>query len=243
MTENLAYDKSRELLKDATSQKDVDINTAILLINEAIEICPEKILSDYFKLANYYHLACKKEEAYDLLQKTINDLDANEIGMYNMNKSSVYDKICTLNYKDNLFNLYLHNYSMWYYNTTLAFACQGRRMELKNIVDATNKLGYLAPTKVNCSFKKLNKLSIKDQFNDRLNNFISSLSNTLTEMANKAYNFRFPFESESIIIGETSGQREDRLLSKDNSFVTSYRQLNSNDFNYFYDIQLKPLLE
>nr|MBP7399837.1 hypothetical protein [Chitinophagales bacterium] len=153
---NLEYEKSRKILKSATEKKETDIEGAITLIKEAIKICPEKILDDYFKLANYYYIANKKDQTFGLLEKLINDFDINEIGMYNMNKSLVNDKLCILHYKGNDYVLYLKNYSFWLYNTAVAFACQGRASELKNIIENPNKLDYLAPTKVNNCFKKLN---------------------------------------------------------------------------------------
>jgi hypothetical protein len=239
---NEDYEKSRELIKTSTSFKVKDILGAINLIQEAINLCPEKILSDYFKLANYFHLASRKDYAYGILNKLILDLNVKEIGMYNMHKTLVYDKICVLNYKDKDFKLYLMNYSFCIYNSVLATACQGRRVELENLLNNSNKLDNRASTKVSNCFIKLNKQAVMENFNDHLDKYLNLKRHGLIQIAKKAMEVDSNFSSEQIISGETVGQLFDRLLQQDKEFMLNYYHLNNGDFELFYDDVLKKLL-
>ena len=236
-------DKSRQLLKQATSLKDTDINKAISLIEQAIKICPERILNDYFKLANYYHIAGYKDKAYTTLQQLLDNIDFNDIGMYNMDRSQVFDKFCTLSYKDKDYEQYIHFYCFWLYNITVAFACQGRKEELKNIIDNRDKLNYLAPTKINGSFKKIDKEPNKQEFNDKLLSYFDDHRQVLTEMANKAYEIDSSFESDELRINESIGQRSNRLLRKDDKFMTVYKSFNSDQFKKFIENNLIPIIK
>jgi hypothetical protein len=239
---NEDYEKSRELIKTSTSFKDKDITVSINLIQEAIKICPEKILSDYFKLANYFHLASRKDDAYSVLNNLILDLNIKEIGMYNMHKTLVYDKICVLNYKDKDFKLYLLNYSFLIYNSALATACQGRKVELENLLNNTNKLDNMASAKVSNCFVKLNKQNVMENFNDQLDKYLNLKRPGLMQIAKKAMEVESNFSSKQIIIGETVGQLFDRLLQQDKEFMLNFYQLNNGDFDVFYDDVLKKLL-
>ena len=239
---NENYEKSRELIKTSTSFKDKDITGAINLIQEAINLCPEKILSDYFKLANYLHLASRKDDAYSVLYKLILDLNTKEIGMYNMHKTMVYDKICVLNYKDKDFKLYLKNYSLCIYNSALATACQGRKVELENLLNNSNKLDNMASTKVANCFIKLGKQAVIESFNDKLDTYLNLKRPELIQLAKKANELDRNLPMEQMIDGESLGQLMDRLLQQDKEFMHTFYQLNNGDFEVFYDEVLKKLL-
>jgi len=154
--QEIQFEKSRELIKKATSFKKDDINKAISIIEEAIKVCPEKVEDHYFKLANYKYFAGEKVEAYKVLTNLLDSLDFDDISMYNMSSSTIYQKICILNYKDKNYEEYITNYLKWHYHLTIAFACQGRESEFMNSINIKDFFIYLAPTKINNSLKKLN---------------------------------------------------------------------------------------
>jgi len=238
-----AYEKSRSMLKSATSLKDIDIDKAISIIQEAIQICPENILADHFKLANYYHIANNKEKAYDTLQDLLDNLDPNDIVLYNMYRLGVHEKFCTLYYKEKEYKKYLQHYCLWFDNTNVAMACQGRKEDLQNSLDNRDKLGYLAPTKVNGSFKKLGKESSKRKFNDKLAEYFNNQKEALIEMANKAYDIGDLSNSDEFRVNESIGERSNRLLMKENQFMTAYKTFNSKQFNDFWETSLRQLIE
>lgn len=220
------FEKSRDLIKEATSYKKSDISKAIALTQEAINVCPETILGDYFKLANYYHIASEIERAHDIFQSLLVGLSKGDIGMYNMNQSLIYEKICAMAYKDKDYVNYLRNYFFWLYHRTLAFACQGRKEELIGILNNPTKLDYLAPTKVNGCFKKLGKLEVREDFNALVNEFLNESKGTFNEMVKKSYKAMFSPSNSTYRMGESVGERGNRLLAKDQVFMKNYNFAN-----------------
>jgi hypothetical protein len=237
------FDKSRQLLKQATSFKNTDINKAIALIEQAIDTSPERILSDYFKLANYYHISDNTDRAYSTHQNLLENLDINDIGMHYMDRSQIFDKLCTLSYKDKYYEQYLHYYCLWLYNTTVAFACQGRKEELNNIISNRDKLDYLAPTKVNGSFKRLGKESSKQEFNDKLFEYFDNQQETLTKMADKAYEIDYSSNPEEFRFNESVGQSSNRLLKKEDKFMVAYKSYNTGQFDNYFETTLRPIIK
>lgn len=236
------FERSRQLLKEATSLKDTNIEQAISAIEQAIRICPEHVMSDYFKLSHYHHLAGNIEKAYTTHKDLLTGLDIEDIGMYNMRRSQVFNKLCTLAYKDKNYGEYLYYYCSWLYNTVIAMACQGRKSELFGIMDNEDKLCYLAPTKVNSSFKKLGKESNKEIFNDTLIKFFDTHRNTVTIMSEKAYQIDNDTNIDSYRVNESIGQRSNRLLKKCEDFMAAYRSLNDEQFVNFFESSLRPII-
>ena len=236
------YEKSRILMKEATAKSATDIHGAVLLLEEAIKICPEN--ADHFKLASYYHKSEQKDKSYAILEKLLSGLNKKDIGMYHMNASGIYEKFCTLLYKDNRFDKYLFYYALWLHDRMVAMAFQGRKEELKNFLSNNDKLEYLAPTKVKGSFKKMNKENVKPEFNQRLNNYFVNNSSVLIDIASKAHTA----ESSSINnlsnyrMGETFGERTNRVLSKDEAFINQYNRFTSLEFKEYFEKELKPLI-
>lgn len=237
------YDKSREILKQATSFKSDDINKAIALIKQAIKVSPEHNMTDYFKLANYYHISGNAVKAYSIYQDQLDNLDINDIGMYNMDRSQVFQKLCTFSYKEKKYSQYLKHYCFWLYNTTVAFACQGRKEELNSIIGNRNKLDYLAAKKVNGSFKKLGKELSKEEFNDKLIEFFDNQKVALTQMAKAAHEIDRPFHPEKGVPGESRGQRSNRLLKEQENFMSAYHSFNTEQFDKYYKTTLQPIIE
>ena len=235
-----SFFKSRDLLQQATNYKDKDIVKAISLIKEAIHICPESVSDDQFKLADYYHIANNKEKAFETLHKLLYSFDINDITMFNQSNTQVYDKLCNLSYKDKNYENYLQYYCFWIYNVILADVCQGRKNGLKSILDNRDKLDYLAPTRVKGSFQKLDKVSIKQEFNNKLVEFFNRQREALTEMVNKTYE---AFNSAEIRVNESSGQRNNRLMQRDSKFMINYKNFNNKQFKDFFKNDLNPLLK
>jgi hypothetical protein len=241
-TEEDNFNKSRKLLKQATALKKDNIEQSIILIKDAINVCPEKVLSDYFKLANYLFSANHREEAYSTHFNLLESFDKKDISMFNMNKSQIYDKLCALSYKDKNYLNYLKYFSLWLYNTAIASACQGRTEELLNLLNTENKMNFLAQTKVRGSFKKLNKEDKISEFNNLISEYLNNIREILTIMAKRAHELDFSNDIDNFRFEETVGQRLNRLLRKESEFMEHYRKFNSNQFELYFEDNLSPLL-
>jgi predicted TPR repeat methyltransferase len=77
----ISFDKSRELIQEATEHKKSDIIKAINLIEQAINISPQKIFSDYFKLADYLHIAGQYDKAYSVYTQLIATLNPEDLSI------------------------------------------------------------------------------------------------------------------------------------------------------------------
>lgn len=237
------FDKSRDLLKQATANKDSDIHKAISLIELAIKICSEQILEDYFKLANYYHISGNKEKAFSIHYDLLERLDNNDIGMYNMKRSQVYGKLSTLSYKEKDNEQHLKFYCLWLFNNIVGFACQGRKEELKKMLDNRQMLEYLAPTKIKGSFDKLGLEKVKIEFNNKLFDYFGMHKKSLTKMTKKAYEIESSNEFDDYVLNESLGQRSNRLLKKDESFLTDFSYFNSGQFENYFETILRPIIK
>ena len=237
-----AFDKSRELIKKATSYKKSDIYKAIELIEKSIKCCPEKVLSDYFKLANYYFLADKKKKAFEVHYQLLENFNPNDITMFNMNKTQIYDKLCILFYKDKNYEQYLYYYCLWLYNIIVSAACQGTIEHLINMINEEDQLKFLAPTKVNGCFRKLKKESNRQVFNNKLTEYLKDKKNILIEMAKIAHNIENKSDNDDFLYEATYGEQKNSLLRKNKKFIDHYNYVNSNDFVNFYSKELKFLL-
>jgi tetratricopeptide (TPR) repeat protein len=185
---NTTFDKSRELIKEATVFKNTDIQKAISLIEQAIQICPEFITEDTFKLAGYYHLAGTFEKAYKILFDLLNEMKLKStFTIYNAKKSQVYEKICTLCYTDKKFNEYIFYYSLKRYNTNLAIYTQGRLADFERGKDTFDLFGTSYSTKIKSCFKKLNKESNIKIFSDKFEDFFISHKQDLLFILGKTH--------------------------------------------------------
>ena len=113
------FEKSRELIKEATSYKKSDINKAISLIEEAIEINPEISISYNFKLASYIHLSGDSDRAFQVYGSLLGNVDYNDIGKYNRDIATITFETSKQLFKDGKYIDYLFYkyFSEWNYKT------------------------------------------------------------------------------------------------------------------------------
>ncbi|HAN79612.1 MAG TPA: hypothetical protein DCQ31_18550 [Bacteroidales bacterium] len=232
-------EQSELLSKEAATLKKSDLNEAISLLTESIRISPFINWDDRFKLAHYMHLNGQITEAYEIYNRLLESLDPNNILLYNAAIANITEKICTRKYKDKEYKEYLFYYTYWFYNYVLALACRGHIDELSQMLREKNKLQFLAPTKVEGAFKYLNRENAKDIFGFYISMYLSKYKNQLFLMARKSYSTEIMANRlEGNVLPETIN----RLLYKDEEFMTGYRQVNNNDFIAFYNEKLNPLL-
>ena len=223
------FNRSRELIKEATSHKKTDIYKAIELIKESILLIDEVVLSDYFKLSNYYHLA-NDPKSYEILRLLRNSFDKDEVGMYFMNITQVEEKLCTIVYKEKKYKDYIFHFSCWIRSIVIAYACQGRKEPCSGIIHSDDKLKYLAPSKVK---KSISELGIKaETIQSMLDNYFQGIISKTDYMSELAWeveyedSFRKDFK-----LNESSGQRADRILREQKLFMEFYNSFLNEDLN------------
>lgn len=165
------------LLKDATECKKKDIHKSIELLKQAIEISPSQ--EYYFKLANYVYQSGSIDGAYKIYDDLMAELDESDVVSFNLKKSAVYEKLCTLNYKTDRYQDYMACYFYWLYNYVVGLAFSGKGKELNKILKAKNKLALMAPGKVEGCFKKLNKEDLKPVYADKVSEYFRSFTEEL----------------------------------------------------------------
>ncbi len=238
-----AFDKSRELIKEATANKTKDIHKAIYLIEQAINICPEVIIEDKFKLANYYHFAGNKEKAYSILLGLITEI--NKKSTFNIKNAvlmQIYGQICTLCYSDKKFSDYIFYYSLQRYHTNLAIFTQGRKQDYEITKNTFDAFGASYSKKINYCFKNLQKECIIKEFSDKFNEFFNYHRDDLIFILGKTYSAHLSKDF-NLNKPESIGEKVERILQSDNEFIKTITKYSDEFFiNYFNQI-LKPLIE
>ncbi len=240
---NTTFDKSRDLIKESTSFKKTDIQRSISLIEQAIQICPEFILEDKFKLSGYNHLAGNIEKAYNILFDLLNEMKlSSTYTIYNMYKMQVYEKICTLCFKDKKFLDYIFYYSLQRYNTNLAIYTQGRRADYERGKENFDLFGASYSTKINSCFKKLNKESNTKIFSDKFAEFFIFHKQDLLFILEKSH-LALWTKDYDITKMESVGERAERILKSDNGFINIATKYTDEYFIDYYYQTLRPLID
>jgi len=225
------FEESQRLIKEATSLKKNDLKKAIELIEKAIQTYDDGAHSNYIKLANYNHDAGNKLESYSILDNLITLKSPDKFGMYNMHIAEILEKKCVLLYKDKNYKEYIVTYLQWLNNIILAFSCQGRKEELINTISTKNYFEYLAPTKVLGSLKKLSLEEKQDEINLILKHYFESIKQDLFILVKLSEDALFNTSVKEFKFNESIGERSERILKKNQTFIQSYKRLNNNFFN------------
>jgi tetratricopeptide (TPR) repeat protein len=170
------------LLKQASTLKDKDIAKTIEIMKRVIELTPNNNQKYYFKLASYLHSAGSIDGAYKIYDDLMAELDENEVEYFNLKKSTIYEKLCSLNYKTGRYQDYMACYFYWLYNYSVGLAFSGNTKELNKIIKVKNKFSLMAPAKVDGCFKKLNKEDVKPIYAEKITEYFSSISEELVSV-------------------------------------------------------------
>ena len=168
-----AFDRSRELLKQATSLKDADIEQAIALIRQAIETCPEKVLGDYFKLANYIQKAGRHDDAFAVLRQLMPE-EGPDSHFFHMNASEIEGKMALLLYREKRYKDFV-----WYkcssaWNRAIGLSRLCRHAEIDHVPK------MLADRYFSGAFKKLGR---EDDLQDFIYKFHSMIMENKEELS------------------------------------------------------------
>jgi hypothetical protein len=230
------YIKSNELIKQSTALKKTDINKAIEFIKEAISIYPSDDSS--FKLANYYFDSGNIQDSYAVLNGLLDKYSYPGFeDMKNMNRYKVFEKMAVINFKDKKYSDYVKSSSLQFFNWLIGLSVQGRRQEITGLITRQPFEMYFVETKMNKSFKELNLV-------DKQKDFYSALQNHFAKSMDKLILLCDIFEKSDLRsfkdmqIGDSVGSYTDRKLSKNQTFIDTYKTLDEKLVGQFVDAQL-----
>ena len=212
-----AFEKSRDLIKEATRLKVIDIEQAITSIRQAIAVCPDKVFDDYFKLANYIQLAGRPDESFGVFRKLLSELNPSDYLFFNMNMSTIDERMSLHLFKETKYKdcIWYGSHSDW--NLAVALACQGRFKEY------LGRQKFLDGRNAKKAFKEL-------QLSDRLDSFKDAFMSIVA--ANEPQLHRLSDLSPFVLGAEPSQE-----------FIGIFRSMNTGAFLDGYGTQLQPILE
>lgn len=238
------YEVSRKLIKEASQYKKSNLNRAISLIEEAINICPEYILSDYFKLSSYYHLSLNKLKAYEILENQLFHVnEKNVLITLHMTKSSIYEHFGVLYFKDKLFKEYIYNFSLERYNVNLAIYSQGRVDDFERNRESFDKLGLSYFQKINKCFFEIRRSGNTAQYSLLFANLFEKSNNELIKLmqhCNKylyygSINFEWPKGINAIVSPDAKEYWPDEIIELIKKYNDTY-------FKDYFESNLKKLI-
>lgn len=174
------FDLSRLLIKEATQLKKTNIEKAIKKIQEAINICPEKVTNDYFKLANYIQIAGKHDESFSILSKLMSELDPCDYYLFNMHRSIISEKMSLHLFREKKYIECIWSGCETDWLGIIALACQGRFNGIEGY-----KL-FLDGRNAKKSFKEIGRANKLSTFRENFHNFILTNSDFFTKLSNSS---------------------------------------------------------
>ena len=174
------FDLSRLLIKEATQLKKTNIEKAIKKIQKAINICPEKVTSDYFKLANYIQIAGRHDESFSVLCKLMSELDPNDYYLFNMHRSSISEKMMQHLFREKKYVDCIWSGCETDWLQFVALACQGRFNGIEGYAL------FLDSRNAKKSFKEINLADKLDDFKKSFQDFLMANSDFLRTLSNSS---------------------------------------------------------
>ena len=228
LSEDIQMEKAGRIIVKATSLKDTNIGESIELIKKAISIFPDS--SSYFKLANYLYDANRKEECYEIFTELtmkygFNDFTSNK----NMHRCEIFKKKAIIDYKEENYKDYILNSGLSLYNWCIGLSIQGRIDELNLILESDDIAAHMTKTKLKKSFGQL------EEFDSFVQGFVSLLkkdSKIFTALAT-IYNKTDFNKHEDFEFNETVGEREDKILLRNQEFKNLYSMLSESKVEKF----------
>ncbi len=238
------FEESRRMIKKSTHHKTSNLSKAISLIEEAINICPEHILSDYFKLSTYYHLALNKIKSYEIMENELIYVNENKVlPTLHMTKSTIYEHIGVLLFKDKLYKEYISNFSLERYNVNLAVFSQGRKDDLEQNKGSFDMLGLSYYQKINKCFYEINKSGITAQYSLSFTNLFEKSADDLMKMIDYCNKYKFSnkidFEWPKGINATVSSNAKKYWPDE---IIEIVRKFNDDYFKHYYENNLKGLI-
>ncbi len=261
------FEKSYKLIKEAASYKKSDINKAISLIEEAIEINPERSFSYYFKLASYIHLSGDSDRAFQVFGSLLGNVDFNDIRKYNRDISTITFETSKQLFKDAKYIDYLFYKYFSEWNFFIADACHAIKSPLELTLSEDFINNSLSGRSEKKAFRELNCEDKKYEFIKKYIEFLNQNRDLIFETCELAFKIStysviydksladVDTEMKGYIMMANYYERnpEDRpttpIVSENypylcnTKFMELYKELNGVDFSGFFNEELTPLLK
>lgn len=240
------------LIKEATKQKHVDIEKAIDLIRRAIKIRPQFLIDDYFKLANYLFISGKNDEAFSVYAELVLKADIKDKFFYNLNLSSVYNKMALQVFREEKYEDFLYYYTLTLINDIIGLASQGRAeiyIERYSQSPTFDLFFQFNQTKVNKSFKKLGVETNKQSFLFKFDKYLKGRLNSIIELNESAKGINLETYLDEYLLKE-KGNPEDQTnnailgtpMKDPKTFYKKFIELNSDNYSEYFNQYIIPLL-
>ena len=230
-SEDIQMEKAGRIIVKATSLKDTNIGESIELIKKSISIFPDN--SSYFKLANYLYDANRKEECYEIFTELTMKYDFNDFtSNKNMYRSEIFKKKAIIDYKEGNYKDYILNSGLSLYNWCIGLSIQGRIDELNFILESDDIAAHMTKTKLKKSFGQLEKLEEFDSFVQGFVSLLNKDSKIFTALAT-IYNKTDFNKHKDFEFNETVGEREDKILLRNQEFKNLYSMLSESKVEKF----------
>lgn len=238
------FDKSRVLIKESSQYKKTNISKSISLIEEAISLCPEYVLSDYYKLSSYYHLAGKKNKAYELLNQQIVYLNENyKLPVLHSNKATIYEHIGVLLYSDKMYNEYIYNFSLERFNTNLSVFSQGRIHDYEESKESYDIMGLSYFQKINKCFYNINKSRITAEYSITFTKLFKECNEDLIMLMNHCNSYLYTSQVDfSWPKGTKALVEENAKIFWPDRIIAIIQKYNDDYFKNYFDSHLKLFL-
>lgn len=214
------YDVSRGMLKEATQLRSVDPRAAIEKIQQAIQLCPEKVLEDYFKLTSYLADIGEFNEAFAVLRMLGTQESPVNYFFFNMNQSQIDEARARLLFREKRWPDYV-----WYacssrFRRCVALAAQGRFPEVQSL----SQEGPLGERYGKKAFKEMGLMDRKQVFDPAFKSLLESAMPRLQRLSELSPGF----------IGEREFGDE---------FKAIFHELSSGYFDAKYATSVQPTMK
>lgn len=235
------YEKAFLLVKESTSYIDSDINKAIELIEQAIEINSEVFFEHYSKLARYYQIKGDSLKGISILHDLQNEYP---IELY-FNKaylhSEIYSEISKINWKDGLIYDYIFNHSISrYYVILFKFMRTNEILELREF-NPSELFGISMFVKINSAFKKIKRIGSINEFANKFGEFFLERLNYFSSIHMEVILAeQYSNKNPSMEVGYLNTQRN--FLNTSKNFQSALERVSQIKFEAYYKESLLPLI-
>lgn len=234
-----SYEIANDLIKEATSLKNTDINAAINKIKEALVVHPE-LHNAHSKMVGYLKKAGNIEGAYEVINNQIFKYKKDSFNFFDVQGRGTWiNQKCSLELFEKKHNEYVKSYFLSVYFDLLSASISG---EIDDIKDINKKFKDKVFDR---DFAKV--LSTIDNGSELINGFTVYLKEKLNHFTNmaKIYNrtdFYKLMGKDAMAGKNTDGDYEFKVLSNNKAFCDEYKNVTETKFSNFIEEKIVVLL-
>ncbi len=212
-------ERASALMKQATACKDFEIERAIALLREAVNICPN-FAEASFKLARYLRKSGSRDESFGILRKMSTNVDANDLLSCNFAHEAIYEEMMKQLFEEKKFNYYLYYFFQRVWCKLCALASQGRYEGF----DEDIFFRYGEQSKVEKTLKELGQFEKREEIGAIVYEELKRFDPLLQRMSDISKSLK-PASSSDSTVGESIGQRKVRALRANAEYMSLFGTL------------------